>query len=184
MADQPQQWAGPLSRELLAFNSFVRAISKSMRQLIEAIAVHIVVTGEARRGRDDYLDIMVSLPFQSDTNTGCGILIKTYLDAAVFHMGDTFTPETADTDTARAAKKEALGFIEHSFSSVKMPLQEIERGFRFWDTVSVAREGADEIMVAVRTLVKEQPEGHLPIISPTVAGEFERADKWLRPMRP
>lgn len=120
-----------------------------MRQLIEAIGMHLVISGEARRTRDDYLDILVSLPFQTETNTGCGILIKTYLDAAVFHFNGLYTAENADTDEARAAKKEALGFIEHSFSSVKLPLQEIDRGFRFWDTVSY-RSHVDMIGVGER----------------------------------
>jgi hypothetical protein len=133
---QNQQWAGPLSRELLTFNSFVRAISKAMRQVLEAIGVHIVLSGDAKRVRDDYLDILVSLPFQAETNTGFGILIKTYLDAATFHNGDDITLENAKSESVANAKREALSFIEQSFSSVKTPLQEVERGFRFWDTVS------------------------------------------------
>lgn len=39
-------------------------------------------------------------------------------------------------------------------------------------------------MVAIRTLVKEQPPGSaVPIVAANVAEEFERADSWLRPMR-
>jgi hypothetical protein len=57
---QPQQWVGPLSRELLVFNSFVRALGKSLRQLFEATTVHILLSGDARRNRDDFLDIILS----------------------------------------------------------------------------------------------------------------------------
>ena len=107
-----------------------------MRQLLEAIGDHMVLSGDARRNRDDYLDVVTSLPFQSDVNTGFGILAKTYLDAATFHLGEPITEENAKTDEAVQAKNNALDFIESSFSSVKSPRQEIERGFRFWDTVS------------------------------------------------
>jgi hypothetical protein len=45
-----------------------------MRQLLEAIGVHLVLSGDARRNRDDYLDLVTSLPFQGDVNTGFGSL--------------------------------------------------------------------------------------------------------------
>lgn len=107
---------------------------------MEAIGVHMVLSGDARRNRDDYLDINTSLPFQSDVNTGFGILAKTYLDAAAFHLGEPITAENASSEAAIQAKNDALTFIDASFSSVRSPRQEIERGFRFWDTVSVSYE--------------------------------------------
>lgn len=42
------------------FNSFVRSLSKALRQLLEAASVHILLTGDARRNRDDWLDLMLS----------------------------------------------------------------------------------------------------------------------------
>ncbi|OCF33804.1 COP9 signalosome complex subunit 5 [Kwoniella heveanensis BCC8398] len=174
---RPQQWVGPLSRELLVFNSFVRALSKSLRHLSEAVNAHIMLSGHARRNRDDYNDVMISLPFQSETNTGFGILAKTYLDATIYHHDEIITEATASTDKAKQAKKDALDFVEQSFSSIKLPIQEVERGFRFWDS----------IMVAIRTLDKEQ--GPNPSLAQRVVGkdvieQFEKAEKWLRPMRP
>ncbi|WVQ98301.1 hypothetical protein IAU59_005424 [Kwoniella sp. CBS 9459] len=174
---RPQQWAGPLSRELLVFNSFVRALSKSLRHLSEAVNAHIMLSGHARRNRDDYNDVMISLPFQSETNSGFGILAKTYLDATIYHHDEIITDATAGTDKATQAKRDALGFVEQSFSSIKSPIQEVERGFRFWDS----------IMAAIRTLDKEQ--GPNPSLAQRVVGkdvieQFEKADKWLKPMRP
>nr|XP_019008239.1 XPG domain-containing protein [Kwoniella pini CBS 10737]OCF47020.1 XPG domain-containing protein [Kwoniella pini CBS 10737] len=174
---RPQQWVGPLSRELLVFNSFVRALSKSLRHLCEAVSVHILLSGGARRNREDHQDFMLSLPFQSEVNTGFGILTKTYLDATTYHYEDTITEADANTEKAIQAKKDALSFVEQSFSSVKLPLQEVERGFRFWDS----------IMAAIRSLDKEQ--GPTPSLAQKVVGkdvieQFEKADKWLKPMRP
>ena len=79
------------------------------------------------------------LPFQSDVNTGFGILAKTYLDAATFHMDEMITEANVHNHNAKIAKREALAFVESSFSSVKGPIQEVERGFRFWDTVRISR---------------------------------------------
>jgi hypothetical protein len=76
------------------------------------------------------------LPFQTDVNTGFGILAKTYLDATSYHFDGTIPEGQADTPEAVSAKKEALAFLEQSFLGIKNPIQEIERGFRFWDAVS------------------------------------------------
>ncbi|KAL0243618.1 hypothetical protein I308_105585 [Cryptococcus tetragattii IND107] len=186
-----QQWVGPLSQELLAFNAFVRGLSKSLRQLFEAVSVHLLLSGDGRRNRDDYSDIMLSeynpsqcftdmtgLPFQTDVNTGFGILAKSYLDATSYHNQlEPITEEMIGTERAETAKRQAILFIEENFSSVKGPVQELERGFRFWDAV----------MVAIRCLAEEQ--GPNPKLAQTVVGkdvieQFEKADKWLKPMRP
>lgn len=144
--------------------------------------------------RDDYLDMCISLPFQIDVNTGFGILAKTYLDAATFHYGDTITAENAPTDEVKQAKKAALEFVDQAFTGVKAPTHEVERGFRFWDAVSLLisqshMSSADipQIMVAIRTLNQEQgpnPTVANTVIQPDVIEQFERADKWLEPMRP
>ncbi|KAK4683589.1 hypothetical protein P7C73_g6649, partial [Tremellales sp. Uapishka_1] len=191
---RPQQWAGPLSRELLVFNSFIRSLSKALRYLFEAISVHMLLTGDARRMRDDYIDIALSLPFQGEVNTGFGILAKTYLDAATFHFGDSINEDNQSMETVKQAKKDAMVFVEQSFTSVKGPIQEVERGFRFWDAVSrvnLAMGGglhrSWQVMVAIRCLNKEQgptPSLANSVIQQNVIEQFERADKWLRPMRP
>lgn len=79
------------------------------------------------------------LPFQSETNTGFGILFKTYLDVTLFsYEGDEggINASNANSDAAKEAKGQALDFVEQSFENVKSPKLEVERGFRFWDTVS------------------------------------------------
>lgn len=73
---QPQPWAAPLSRELLVFNSFHRALSRSLRTLVEVTALNLLLRGDAARAREDLLDIAMALPFQNETNTGFGILAK------------------------------------------------------------------------------------------------------------
>ncbi len=66
MTFKPAQWTAPLSRELLVFNAFVKSTSRAMRNLVEMISMSLLLRGDARRNRDDYLDISLSLPFQTD----------------------------------------------------------------------------------------------------------------------
>lgn len=123
----------------------------------------MLLTGAAKKHREEYMDLMLSsfsksnlaftltlagLPFQTETNTGFGILFKTYLDVTVFsYEGDAITESTTDSQSAKDAKSQALDFVEQSFESVKNPRLEVERGFRFWDTVSLSlaylKRGAD-----------------------------------------
>jgi len=163
---KPEPWSGPLSRELLAFNSFVRSLSRALRTLIECTALNMFLQHHARRERDDLLDISLSLPFQTDVNTGYGILIKVYLDGLVHLYGGQVVDENAEG--VRQSKDEALDFCDETFSGVKDPKSEVHRGFRFWDAT----------LTTIRSLVNDKT------CLPELAEQFEAADRWLRPMRP
>ena len=142
---QPGPWTGPLSRELLVFNSFIKVLSRSLRGLLESISLNLLLRSDARRSREDYLDIALSLPFQSDTNTGLGILFKAYGDA-VCHMAggievlkSAFNGKSGELEKEQIAVKEAkkmtLGLLEEAFPNVKDVAKELSRGFRFWEMV-------------------------------------------------
>ncbi|PRQ77029.1 Temperature dependent protein affecting M2 dsRNA replication-domain containing protein [Rhodotorula toruloides] len=124
LAFTPGAWNGPLSRELLVFNS---------------------------------------LPFQTDTNTGMGILFKAY--------GDAFTSMAGGLEMVQRSlvkDEEVLGLLQGAFTNVKSVRAELERGFRFWNL----------IMLAVRSL-RQSTAG--PAIAPDLADQFEAADVWLKP---
>lgn len=107
----------------------------------------MLLRSDARRSREDYLDIALSLPFQTDTNTGLGILFKAYGDA-VCHMagsveilksahGKGETKELVEEKIKVVeAKKMTLGLLEEAFPNVKDVEKELSRGFRFWEMVS------------------------------------------------
>lgn len=89
------------------------------------------------QARIDQVDTtFTGLPFQSEVNTGFGILAKTYIDATIafseggIKAGDEEKPESIN------AKDEAMRIVEETFTNVKSPRMEVERGFRFWDSVS------------------------------------------------
>ena len=131
---QPQQWSAPLSRELLVFNSFVRSLTRALRTLLEVVSLNMLLRSDARRARDDLLDITLSLPFQTEVNTGFGVLAKVYLDALT-HINNRTRVRDPNAEGVREAKAMALEICEETFPGVKNPKQEVERGFRFWDVV-------------------------------------------------
>ena len=133
---QPQPWSAPLSRELLVFNSFVRSLTRALRTLLEVTSLNMLLRNDARRARDDLLDIALSLPFQTEVNTGFGVLAKVYLDALT-HINNGTRVRDANAPGVSVAKEMALDLCEETFPGVKNPKAEVERGFRFWDVVSL-----------------------------------------------
>ncbi|CEL61674.1 putative protein C139,01c OS=Schizosaccharomyces pombe (strain 972 / ATCC 24843) GN=SPAC139.01c PE=1 SV=2 [Rhizoctonia solani AG-1 IB] len=165
----PQPWTGPLSRELLVFNSFLRSLSKALRTLVETVALNMLLQQHARRPREDLLEIAVSLPFQQEVNTGYGILAKVYLDALVA-MNDG-PVKSRDDEGVQESKDGAMELVEETFTGVKNPKYEVERGFRFWDAA----------LTAIRNLSQDEPGS---AVSSELVESFEKAEAWLSPMRP
>jgi hypothetical protein len=130
-----QPWSAPLSRELLVFNSFVRSLTRALRTLLEVVSLNMLLRSDARRARDDLLDIAIALPFQTEVNTGFGVLAKVYLDALT-HINNRTRVRDPNAEGVKEAKEIALEICEETFTGVKSPKQEVERGFRFWDLVS------------------------------------------------
>ena len=149
-----EPWSGPMSRSLLVFNSFLSTLSRSLRALLEATTVNLLLREDARRHREDYLEIALSLPFRSDTNTAMGVLWKGWCDACS-HVGHAtglgtredlggFVPRQGLSEEQVAqhradlegVKQDVSGMLEGAFGNVRDVRNELARGVRFWDTVS------------------------------------------------
>ncbi len=109
--------------------------------LVEVTTLNMLLRSDARRARDDLLDVALSLPFQGEVNTGFGVLAKVYLDALT-HLNNQQRVRDPNAEGVREAKAMALEICEETFPGVKSPRMEVERGFRFWDVVSDRRVGA------------------------------------------
>ena len=116
-----------------------------MRTLLEATVLNILLRADARRAREDYLDIALSLPFQTDTNTGMGILFKAFGDT-VCHMAGgvdvvmragsgTTGAERDEVEAVELAKEQTLEVLSDAFPNVKNVTSELQRGLRFWSLV-------------------------------------------------
>ncbi|KAL9936842.1 hypothetical protein V8E36_004077 [Tilletia maclaganii] len=162
-----QAWDAPCSRELLVFNSFLKVLGRSMRHLVEMVGCTLLLRGDARRTRDDFLDIALSLPFGTDSNTGLGIMVKCYLEGLLtIHDGKAVEASEVGSAEVKAEKEAIVDMLAETFENVKDVRAELRRGFRFWEA----------LMIAVRTLTAEKA------VSVELAQQFEGADKWLAPM--
>ncbi|KAF8622509.1 hypothetical protein AX15_006953 [Amanita polypyramis BW_CC] len=162
-----QPWSAPLSRELLVFNSFVRSLTRALRTLLEVTVLNMLLRGDARKTREDFLDIAIALPFQGEVNTGFGVLAKVYLDALT-HINNGTRVVDPNAEGVKEAKVMALEICEETFPGVKYPKTEVERGFRFWD-------------VALTAMRQLHSEGQ---VLQELIDQFEAAEGWLAPMRP
>jgi hypothetical protein len=189
-------WSAPLSRELLLFAAFSKSLSRSLRSLVEAIASSLLLRGDGRRARDDYLDISLSLPFQNDANTGMGVVVKCFLEALLTFNGGPVRAGEEENEDVKEAVEQVLEMVEATFDNVKDVRNELRRAFRFWDAVSApppvphrsASPAGDlscshsphvaQLMKATATLRVKSEES----ITPELVAQFEAADKWLKPM--
>lgn len=173
------------------FNSFVRSLTRALRTLLEVTTLNMLLRHDARRARDDLLDIAISLPFQNEVNTGFGVLAKVYLDALT-HLNNQTRVQDPNAEGVREYKQMALDICEDTFLGVKSPKLEVERGFRFWDVVSlligpdgtsmVAFEREANVCWQALTAMRQlHSEG---AVLRELIDQFEAAEAWLAPMRP
>lgn len=163
---QAQPWDAPLSREMLVFNSFVKGLSRSLRSLVEMVTLTLLLRTETRQQRDDYLDISLSLPFQSDANTGMGILIKCYVDALYTLHNGMIQPEESMLPDIVEAKSTVVEMLVDTFENVRDVATELRRACRFWTA----------LVAAVDVLASEQA------IDASLHAEFHATDELLKPM--
>ncbi|KAG9301630.1 hypothetical protein G9A89_016700 [Geosiphon pyriformis] len=155
-------WVAPLSRELLVFNSFIKALNRSLRNLCEMLTLSTFLNGDCWKERGDYLDIALSLPFLQDVNTGLGIIVKTYLEHIITSSVDN------DNKVSSAHITDAQNKLEEIFTPCIDVKEDLRNGFLFWD----------EVVVAVQSL---KTTGS---ISADLASQFLNANQWLSSRRP
>ena len=146
----------------------------------------------------------LSLPFQSEVNTGFGVLAKVYLDALT-HLNNGQRVRDPNVEGVKEAKAVALEICEETFAGVKTPKLEVERGFRFWDVVSRRfrlpplgfRSHTRPLpffftlfalralcLCATQTLTAMRQLHSEGAVLRELVDQFEAAEAWLAPMRP
>jgi hypothetical protein len=107
--DKP--WSGPIDHELMGFSSIVKALLRSLRNLTEMLAAHLVITHKARFAPEGYTDVLFRLPFLRESSTAMGVVIKYYL------LGDDMLA------------------LESKFPACKDITGDLKNAFTFWDQV-------------------------------------------------
>ncbi|KAI8887864.1 hypothetical protein K501DRAFT_174508 [Backusella circina FSU 941] len=115
-------WSGPFNRDLLVFNSFVKALGRSYRNLCEMFALSFFMNGLAKKERSDYFQIADSLPFMSDVNVALGLVAQHYLESRA----------------SGQSTQDALLSTEKSFPTCVSVKSDLERGFQLWSNLMEA----------------------------------------------
>ncbi|KAL7309521.1 hypothetical protein PS15m_010389 [Mucor circinelloides] len=121
-------WSGPLNRDLLVFNSFVKALNRSYRNLLEMLTLSFFLNGLVQKNRKDYYQIADSLPYLADVNVALGLVCKHYLERIVEGQSAT----------------EALASAEKAFPTCNSVKSDLEKGFAFWKQLYAAIESLDK----------------------------------------
>ena len=110
-------WMGSLDRDLLAFNSVARVLSRTLRSILEMIALDLYIDEHITVNSADMHRIAGWLPFVQETNTGFGIVMKHLLT----HAGD-------DIELAKASALD-------SFPACADITGDLKFGVEFWRDV-------------------------------------------------
>lgn len=73
-----EKWAGPIDRELMAFNSLLRAVYRTARNVVEMSLVSITQSGRVTIATE-YPHIAAKLPFFQESNTALGVVVSSFL---------------------------------------------------------------------------------------------------------
>ncbi|KAG0054478.1 hypothetical protein BGZ83_011165 [Gryganskiella cystojenkinii] len=157
-----KSWAGPLSRELLAFNSVGKVLTRHLRHLSEALILEMLLGNECQKETLNYSDLGTQMPFAYEPSTVLGVLVKEYLE--------TVTLANSSGAISTASKEQAVKQVEEHIGTTSLQSlsgtvkEELERGFAFWEVVCEA----------VKSL------GASSAISKEFAEEFQDANTWVK----
>ncbi|CAO3565577.1 unnamed protein product [Mortierella alpina] len=151
-----KSWAGPLSRDLLAFNSINKILTRHLRHLGEALMLEMLLANECQKDALDYTELATHMPFAHEPSTVLGILVKEYLEAMA--LNSNLSKDQAVQQVEEHIGATSLSSLAHSVKD------ELQRGFAFWNLVCEAVKS----LGAANAVSKEQ------------AQEFVDANNWAK----
>lgn len=157
---KPSGFAGPLSHNILAFQSIVWKEIFSYRGLIESNLISLLANGDADRlavKDEDWSHISSALPFLRVPNAATGVAAKSYFDKI-----NSSNPTSAEIPgVIKAAKSE----LTTMFKQAVDVLDDLSTAFALWDLVHAG-------------VVEAETQG---LISSTVASQFKSTGDWVKP---
>lgn len=165
----------------------ITAVQNSLRDLLEACFVSILLNGDAdREGGLDLTAIGQALPMNTPLNAALGIAVHHYLeqldsgptDAVVNGSENDVTakPKGKDTDKTAAKDPEKQRYWKHHLKTVREPSflanatdveGDLEKAWRLWDAVFAGVKTANS----------------LGLVQKKMLDEWTAVDEWLTPRR-
>lgn len=173
-----QPWAGGFNRDLLVFNSFVRSIHRSCRNLCEMLLLSMVLNDgvikstSASASPDEgvvveeqklnhAINVCFSLPFFLESSTALGILVMQYLEKLV----SLETNESKSVAESVSIATEAV--VAQNQGHCEDVRGDLKRGFVFFE----------QVVEMVKVLGTEK------LVDEEVKGGFVKAEEWVRARR-
>eukprot|EP01063_Lacrimia_lanifica_P012016 TRINITY_DN1865_c0_g1_i10.p1 TRINITY_DN1865_c0_g1~~TRINITY_DN1865_c0_g1_i10.p1 ORF type:complete len:843 (+),score=366.13 TRINITY_DN1865_c0_g1_i10:79-2529(+) len=156
---QDEAWYSDVSKDLLAFNTVVRALHKTLRNLIEVIAAVLFLEKKTEIDPYHYNELPQQLPFGQESNTAMGVVID-YIMRNDEHFGE---PQLYYN---RAERLKYLAEVK--FTCCHDLEADLYKGFRFWCTAKTIYEE-----------LKKEKSPHSAIIR-EIEEIFPHADDMLR----
>jgi len=107
-------WSGPLDQDLMAFNSILKALYRSLRNLIELLLMNLFVQNKAQILPVKFIAIANELPFFQESSTAMGLIVSEFLQK----------PQPSAKD------------LEQKFPGCVSPVSDLKRGIAFWGEIS------------------------------------------------
>lgn len=108
---EAKPWQGPIDQDLAAFNSVVKAVYRSLRNLIDILLLNLFLQGKAQTLPNKFLPIANQLPFFQESNTAMGLLAKEFF------------------------RCESVAQLSNQFPGCTSIVEDLKKGFAFWDEV-------------------------------------------------
>lgn len=157
---KPSGFAGPLSHNILAFQSLVWKEIFSYRGLIESNLISLLANGDADRlavENEDWTQISTKLPFLRVPNAAIGVAMKSYFDKI-----NSSNPTDAEIpDMIKTSKTE----LTTMFKQAVDVLNDLSSAFSLWNFVYAG-------------VVEAETQG---LVSSTVASQFKSTNDWVKP---
>ncbi|KAJ9455156.1 viral life cyclerelated protein [Diplonema papillatum] len=120
-------WTSDVSKDLLAFNTIVKAFHKTLRNLIEVVAAVLFLECRTSINPYHYHELPQTLPFGQESNTAMGIVID-YIMRSHEDFG-----KGAECNT----RAKRIAHLQEKFPCCSNLEGDLEKGFQFWLTVLV-----------------------------------------------
>lgn len=180
-------YSGRLSRRLLGYNQMITAVQKSLRDLLEACFVSILLNGDADRdGGLDLTAIGQGLPLNTPLNAALGIAVHHYLEQLDIGPTDSdgngaekdgpAKSKGRDADKTAAKDPEKQKYWKHHLKTVREPSflanatdveGDLEKAWSMWDAVFEGVKMAQSLGLVQKKMVDE----------------WRAVDEWLAPRR-
>jgi hypothetical protein len=136
-------YTGPLSRHLLAYHQMAAAVRNAARDLLEAHACGLLLSGAALRDWEPKMmrELGATLPFVREPDLGLALVVKSYLD---------------ELSNDPAKRSDVRSWFSHATDIDG----DLEKAWKMWDAVNAGIQGADSSIVnhETRKLFKNADE--------------------------